>query len=841
MLTKFARWMSSSRRWFGTKSSKRPVGNKMRPTMERLETRTVPAIFTGGVSVAGGDVSGDGFSDIVTGAGPGGSPLVKVFSGKNGAVFRQFNAFESTFTGGVFVAVGDVNGDGRPDIITGAGQGGSPRVKVFDGKTGAVLLDFLAYSRRFHGGVRVAAADITGDGKADIITGAGPGGGPQVEVFNGTTGKIELSITAFDKRFTGGVYVAGGDITGDGRADIVAGAGEGGAPIVSVFDSKSPSTSVRNFFAYDPAFRGGVRVGVADITPQAKLDIVTGAGPGGGPHVLVYSGETGQQVRSYFPYSPTFRGGVFVATGVDINGVGAQDLITGAGSGGGPHVIASNGDNLAKLTSFFAYEPNSGAGAFAVPRDAVPPTVTITSPTDSPTQKTNLTVTGKAADDRSGLASVQVSVDNGAFQNVSFNSTGAFTFTTSFGTTGGSDGKHNLRFRATDKAGNQSSIANASFTLDTFVTPPSVNLAPESDTGVIGDLITATATVNFVGTTDPNVDVTLVAPNMTAKSDASGKFRFDGISLTQGANTFTFRATDSLGNSRESTVTVTLNSAPTVTQQIADVTVPQNSDVTIINLSNNFNDVDIVNSIVRFNTNEGPIDVELFDKQTPLTVANFLNYVTGGDYTTSIFHRLVNNFVLQGGGFKFNPNGVDGSSLDPITTDPPVLNEPGISNQRGTIAMAKLGNDPNSATSQFFFNLGDNSANLDNQNGGFTVFGHVTSGMEVVDKLATYSVFDQGGVFNEIPLQNYNGTNFPSDTVFRNYAGLNNVSLVRRSDRLSFSVTGNDNPSLVTTSVSGNNLTLSYAAGQTGTAHITVRATDLDGQFVETTFTVTVG
>lgn len=840
MLTKFSRWMSSARRWFGPSANpKRSNIHRLRGRMESLESRAVPAVFTGGVTVAGGDINGDGFADIVTGAGPGGSPLVKVFSGKNGAVIKQFNAYDASFTGGVYVAVGDVNGDGRADIVTGQGQGGEPRVRVFDGRTGATMFDFNAYSRRFKGGVRVAVGDVTNDKKADIITGAGPGGGPHIQVFDGANGKVVQSFAAFDKTFTKGVYVAAGDITGDGRVDIVVGAGEGAPPIVSVFNPVTSASQVRSFFAYDPAFRGGVRVGVADITAQAPLDIVTGAGPGGGPHVQVFSGTTGKSVRSYFAFDGTFQGGVFVASGVDINAEGAQDLITGAGQGGGPHVVAKNGDSLANLTSFFAYDPNSGAGAFGTPRDTVAPTIFISSPTDSPTQNKNLTVTGKASDDRSGLASVQVSIDNGAFQNVTFTATGDFTFTTTFGTTGSNDGAHSLRFRSTDRAGNVSTIATASFTLDTFVTPPSINLAPESDSGSKGDLITSTNPINLVGTTDPNVDVLLVGPGTTTKSDASGNYRFDGLTLVNGANSFTIRATDSLGNSRESTVSVSLNASPTVTTPISDVNVAKGASPTVINLSTNFNDADIVNSLVRFNTSEGPVDVELFDRQTPLTVANFLNYVTRGDYSSSIFHRLVSGFVLQGGGFNFE-RGVGGGTLPAITTDPPVLNEPGISNLRGTIAMAKLGSDPNSATSQWFFNLGNNSANLDNQNGGFTVFGQITSGQDHIDKLATYPITDHGGVFNEIPLQNYTGTSFPTDTVFGNYAGINSVSLIRRSDRLTFSVVANDNPSLVTASVAGNNLTLTYAAGMTGTAHLTVRATDLDGQFVETSFTVTV-
>src|SRR5262249_55633731 len=120
---------------------------------------------------------------------------------------RSFFAYAPQFTAGVFVAAGDVNGDGKADIITGVGPGGGPHVKVFDGTNLTELRSFFAFDPLFTGGVRVAAADVNGDGKADIVAGAGPGGGPHVRVFSGTNLAELKSFFAFDIGFAGGVFV----------------------------------------------------------------------------------------------------------------------------------------------------------------------------------------------------------------------------------------------------------------------------------------------------------------------------------------------------------------------------------------------------------------------------------------------------------------------------------------------------------------------------------------------------------------------------------------------------------------------------------------------------------
>jgi cyclophilin family peptidyl-prolyl cis-trans isomerase len=154
-------------------------------------------------------------------------------------------------------------------------------------------------------------------------------------------------------------------------------------------------------------------------------------------------------------------------------------------------------------------------------------------------------------------------------------------------------------------------------------------------------------------------------------------------------------------------------------------------------------------TLVALTTPLGEIRVELYEDK-PVTVANFLAYINAGRYGNSFAHRLVPGFVLQGGGFT-----LQGNSVTPVTTFAPIVNEYGVgqtrSNILGTIAMAKLGGDPNSATSQWFFNLGDNSANLDTQNGGFTVFGDVVAGLDVLTLFNT--TFNQAatggrGVYN---------------------------------------------------------------------------------------------
>jgi uncharacterized protein YxjI len=267
--------------------------------------------FSGPVKVVSGDFNGDGVADIIAGAGFGGGPAIAILNSQTGEVMESFFAFDPAFTGGVFVAVQDVNNDGILDIIASAGPGGGPEVRIFDGNGLTVLRSFYAYAVDFTGGVSVASIDFNNDGILDLVTGAGPGGGPHVKVFDGATNAIISQWFAYATDFTGGVFVAAGDIGNDGNIEVVTGAGAGGSPVVAVWDPNTGAL-LAQFMAYAEDFTGGVRVGINDGNTDGIADILTGAGPGGGPQVNVFNFPALDLLFSFYSGDPANTGGVFV-------------------------------------------------------------------------------------------------------------------------------------------------------------------------------------------------------------------------------------------------------------------------------------------------------------------------------------------------------------------------------------------------------------------------------------------------------------------------------------------------------------------------------------------------
>ena len=271
------------------------------------------ATFRGGVRVALGDVNGDGVADIVTAPGPGMPPLVRVFDGRDLSLINEFMAYDPKWLNGVFVAVGDLNGNGRCEIITGADSGGTPHVRIFDGRTGKFLRDFMAYDRNFSGGVRVATGDVNGNGAVNIITAPGQGMPPLVRVVDVRTLRPIGEFMAYDPKMNGGVWVTAADMTHDGRAEIITGADQGG-PHVRIFRGLRGDVLFQ-FFAYDMSFNNGVRVAVHDVNRDGKLDIITVPGPGVPVLVRVFDGRRDfAQVQEFVGLAGDFRGGGFIAT-----------------------------------------------------------------------------------------------------------------------------------------------------------------------------------------------------------------------------------------------------------------------------------------------------------------------------------------------------------------------------------------------------------------------------------------------------------------------------------------------------------------------------------------------
>ncbi len=285
------------------------------------------------------------------------SPTIRIFSAE-GNLLRSVQAYASTFKGGVGVASADLDGDGRLETITGAGPGGGPEVRVFS-QDGIMLQRFFAYGRGFRGGVRVAAYDLTADGRAEIITAPGYGGGPEVKIYQ-ADGKLLTSFFAYDKKFRGGVNVTAGKFGARGEALIITGSGYGGAHIrsftpegkfaginlrpfgkeiyglsvatlpnetrdkllvapersaaawVKIFNLDSPTKPERTFRVFPDSFRGGVHLAAGDVDGDGQVEIVVGAGSGGGPEIRILNTAGGLE-RRFMAFNESFRGGVNVA------------------------------------------------------------------------------------------------------------------------------------------------------------------------------------------------------------------------------------------------------------------------------------------------------------------------------------------------------------------------------------------------------------------------------------------------------------------------------------------------------------------------------------------------
>ena len=291
---------------------------------------------TGGTRVATGDVTGDGVDDFIFGTGPGVSTRVVVMDGKTGNEVFAFDPFEASFTGGVFVAAGDVNGDGVAEIAVTPDQGGGPRVILIRGGDFQQVASFFGIDDpNFRGGARAAIGDVNADGFGDIAVAAGFLGGPRVSVRDGKALLQQgVATTLFNDFFIfggadvenlrNGVFIAVGDVNGDGFADLIGGGGPGGGPRVLAADGQSlvrnnSANPVNIFDFYVRGLtqdRGGVRVAAKSLDGDSFADVIVGDGEGIGSTATAFKGRSlaagGFDTLFFSDVFPGVRSGVYV-------------------------------------------------------------------------------------------------------------------------------------------------------------------------------------------------------------------------------------------------------------------------------------------------------------------------------------------------------------------------------------------------------------------------------------------------------------------------------------------------------------------------------------------------
>jgi hypothetical protein len=226
---------------------------------------------------------------------------------------------------------------------------------VFDGVTFAEIRSFFAFAPNFGGGVFVGAGNVNGDANIDIIVGAGAGGGPHVRVISGANsnqvqpnGQIANtallgSFFAFAPAFGGGVTVGASDVNGDFLDDVLLGSATGTSAVKAVNATQLNNVQasgeiavpalLQSFFAY-PGFTGGVFVAGSDLNNDGRSDTITGAGPGGGPHIKGFSGVNAAEIFSTFAFGTSFLGGVRVDGAALDNTLLGSNIIAGQGING---------------------------------------------------------------------------------------------------------------------------------------------------------------------------------------------------------------------------------------------------------------------------------------------------------------------------------------------------------------------------------------------------------------------------------------------------------------------------------------------------------------------------
>ena len=317
-------------------------------------------------SLAAGDVAGDARAEVVVSAVAAFGAQVKVIDAVSGSMVASLVPFDVTPVSEIAVAVGDVDGDGRGDVVAVARTWEGLSVRAFDA-TGRRLASFFALDDRLVGSVSVAAADLTGDGRAEIVLGSGPTmGEPRIAVFDGV-GRA-LGAFAYDEPFFhGGARVALGDVRGDERLEVVTASGPGRPAEIRLFDPEYDfdGNLLGSFLPYGAGFAGGLSVAAADTTGDRRPELVVGPGAGIEPRVKVLAGD-GRELSSFLAFDSDDRGGVRVAAG-DLDADGKAEVVVTRASGS-PRVRVFTSSGTAGL-AIVPFSGGTGAEVAVVDRN----------------------------------------------------------------------------------------------------------------------------------------------------------------------------------------------------------------------------------------------------------------------------------------------------------------------------------------------------------------------------------------------------------------------------------------------------------------------------------------
>ena len=296
--------------------------------LEMLRSEMVyPEGFLGGVSVASCDIDGDDKNELITGAGPGGGPHVKVTWFKKPQVLG-FMAYAEHITHGINVACGDVNGDGTIEIVTGARFGGGPHVRIFDALTGELKFHpgFMAFDHSMRAGVNIAVGDFDGDGKDEIAAAPMSSGGNHVRVFDFSGNYLGIDFLPFREGDRGGISLAAANVDGGAEEELVMAVQRFEKAWIKIYKYDTNRTIVSEFYSFPDFFLGGVNIAAGDIDQDEYDEIIVAANHGGGPQVRVFEAHGEHLDQDFFAYEEEFRGGQFVACG-NVIGDSAPEII----------------------------------------------------------------------------------------------------------------------------------------------------------------------------------------------------------------------------------------------------------------------------------------------------------------------------------------------------------------------------------------------------------------------------------------------------------------------------------------------------------------------------------